>query len=146
MRGNDPSLMDKILWHPELMNTTVIMLHGGFPYCRQAGYMCASFGQRPRQLYLDTSILWMDHPTPGALSLKHTLREWLEIGLSSRLIYGSDATSPFKLWMSAMNFREDLYTVLKDMIDEGLINEIQALSMAEQVLRGNSENVYKLPR
>jgi hypothetical protein len=143
MRGNDPSLLDKILWHPELMNTKVIILHGGFPYCREAGYMCASFGQRPRPLYLDTSIMWMDHPTPGASSVKHILREWLEIGLSSRLIYGSDATSPFKLWMSAMNFRDDLYIVLKDMVYDGLITEGQAVSMAYKILRGNAETIYK---
>lgn len=144
MRENDPSLCDKLLWHPEVARTKVVILHGGYPYCREAGFMVAGFGRRPRPVYLDTGIMWADHPTPGAASLVNTLREWMEMGLSHRLIYGSDATSPFKLWMSAVCFREDLYKVLKGMIDEELISESQALSMAYQILRGNAEAVYDL--
>jgi predicted TIM-barrel fold metal-dependent hydrolase len=143
-RENDPSLFDRLLWHPDVKTTKVVILHGGYPYCREAGFMVSGFGRRPRSVYLDTGIMWADHPTPNASYLVHILREWLEMGLSSKLIYGSDATSPFKLWMSAMDFREDLYTALKGMIDEGLISESQALSMAEQILRGNAETVYGL--
>jgi hypothetical protein len=143
MRGNDPTLLDKLVWHADTNRCTMIMLHGGFPYCREAGFMVASFGQRPRPLYLDTSIMWMDHPTPGAQSLKHVLREWLEWGIAPQLVYGSDATSPFKLWMSALTFREDLHAVLRDMVAESLITEDQALATANQILRGNSEEIYR---
>jgi uncharacterized protein len=143
-RENDPSLIDKFLWLPEVRNTKVVILHGGFPYCREAGMMCASFGQSPRPVFLDLSIMWMDHPTPNARSLVRTLREWLEIGIAPKLMYGSDGTSPQKLVISAMNFREDLYTALKGMIDDGSINENQALLMAGQILRGNAEAVYKV--
>jgi predicted TIM-barrel fold metal-dependent hydrolase len=88
--------------------------------------------------------MWMDHPTPNAASLVRILREWLEMGLAPKLMYGSDATSPSRLWLSAMNFREDLYIALKGMVDENLISEGQALSMAEQIMKGNAEAVYKL--
>jgi uncharacterized protein len=141
-RENDPSLFDRFLWQPEVSATKVVILHGGFPYCREAGFMVAGFGRRPRPVYLDTSIMWMDHPTPNAASLVRTLREWLELGLASKLIYGSDATSFFKLWISAVNFREDLHTALKGMVDDRLIDEDQALSMARQILRGNAQAVY----
>ena len=141
MRENNPSLLDKLVWHADT-KCTLVMLHGGFPYCREAGFMVASFGQRPRPLYLDTSIMWMDHPTPGALSLRNVLREWLEWGIAPHLVYGSDSTSPFKLWMSALTFREDLTAVLGAMVGESLLGEDQALAIAYQVLRGNSEKIY----
>ena len=143
-REGDPSLFDHLLWDMDVKSTKVIILHGGFPYCREAGFMVAGFGRRPRPVYLDMSVMWMDHPTPNAASLVHTLREWLEMGLAPKLIYGSDGTSPFRLWISAMNFREDLFTALKGMVDEGLISDNQALSMAEAILRGNAKDVYGL--
>jgi len=88
--------------------------------------------------------MWMDHPTPGAQSLKNVLREWLEWGIAPQLVYGSDATSPFKLWISALTFRADLCAVLSDMVKESLVTEDQALTMAHQILRGNSERIYSL--
>ena len=88
--------------------------------------------------------MWMDHPTPGAASLRHVLREWLEWGIAPQLVYGSDATSPFKLWMSALTFREDLHTVLSGMVAEALITQDQALVMATQILRGNAQRIYGL--
>lgn len=41
-----------------------------------------------------------------------------------------------------MSFREDLHTALKGMVDEGLISANQALSTAEQILKGNAKAVY----
>jgi uncharacterized protein len=141
MGGSNPSLLDKLVWHADT-KCTIVLLHGGFPYCGEAGFMVAGFGRRPRPLYLDTSLMWMDNPTPGALSHKHVLREWLEWGIAPQMIYGSDAPSPFRLWLSALSFREDLCAVLSDMVTESLLTEDQALTAAYQILRGNSEKIY----
>jgi predicted TIM-barrel fold metal-dependent hydrolase len=143
MKESDPSCLDKLLWFPDVRPARVVLLHGGYPFCREAGFMVSAWGRSPRQLYLDLSLIWMEHPC-SPYALVGTLREWLEMGLASKLIYGSDGTSPFKLWISAMDIREALYIVLKGMIDDGLISESQALSMAEQILRGNAETVYRL--
>jgi uncharacterized protein len=141
MAGSNPSLLDKLVWHADT-GCTLIMLHGGFPYCREAGFMVGGFGRPPRPLYLDTSMMWMIDHIPGALSPRRTLREWLEWGIAPRLIYGSDAITPFRLWMSALCFREDLSAVLTDMVQESLLSEDQALNAAYQILRGNAEAIY----
>ena len=141
MVGSNPSLLDKLVWHADT-GCTLIMLHGGFPYCREAGFMVGNFGRPPRPLYLDTSMMWMIDHIPGALSTRRTLREWLEWGLAPRLIYGSDAITPFRLWMSALCFREDLSAVLTDMVRESLMSEDQALNAAYRILRGNAEAIY----
>lgn len=66
------------------------------------------------------------------------------MGIVRRLIYGSNAVNPYQLWLSAMNVRQCLYLALKGMIDDGLINENQAFTMAELVLRGNAKELYNL--
>ena len=72
------------------------------------------------------------------------LREWLEMGIVRRLVYGSDAGNPYQLWLSAMNFRQCLYLALKGMIEDDLINEDQALTMAELILYSNAKSLYNL--
>lgn len=143
MRETNPSYLDKLLWLPDVLPARVVLLHGGYPFCREAGFMVSTWGRRPRQLFLDLSVMWMDHPC-SPYALVGMLRGWLEEGLASKLIYGSDGTSPFKLLISAMDIREALYLALKGMIDDGLIDESQALTMAELVLRGNAKAFYKL--
>jgi len=141
MGVSNPGLLDKLVCHADT-GCTIVMLHGGFPYCREAGFMVAGFGRRPRPLYLDTSMMWMDTPMAGALSHRRVLREWLEWGIAPQLIYGSDAPSPFRMWLSALTFREDLSAVLHDLVRESLLSEDQALAMAYQILRGNAEKIY----
>lgn len=144
MRGNDPSLLDAFMWHPAIMNCKLVLLHGGYPYCREAGFMVNAVGQRPRPMLLDLSLMWMDAQTPGSLFLRSTLRDWLESGIAHKLIYGSDGVSPMRVWISASSFREDLASALTDMVSDGLVSDEQALSMAYQVLRGNAEKLYGL--
>jgi hypothetical protein len=141
-KESDPVCLDKLLWLPELSSAKVVLLHGGYPFCHEAGFMVSDTARRPRQLYLDISLL-MEHPSsPNAMV--GVLREWLEMGIAPKLIYGSDGTSPIKLWISAMNIRECLHMTLKGMIDDGLIDTTQALSMAEMVLRSNAKKVYNV--
>jgi len=141
-KESDPVCLDKLLWLPELGSARVVLLHGGYPFCHEAGFMVTDTARRPRQLYLDISLLMEQPGSPNAMV--GVLREWLEMGIAHKLIYGSDGTSPIKLCISAMNIRECLYMALKGMMDDGLINMAQALSMAEMVLRNNARKVYKI--
>jgi predicted TIM-barrel fold metal-dependent hydrolase len=142
MKEGDPSCLDGFLWLPDLRQAKVVLLHGGYPLCREAGFMVSRMWNQ-RRTCLDISWMWWGHfSSPNALV--GILREWLEMGIVRRLIYGSDAGNPHQLWMSAMNMRQALYLALKGMIHDGLLNEDQALSMAELVLRGNAKTLYKL--
>ena len=142
MKECDPSCLDAFLWLPDIRQAKVIILHGGYPFCHEAGFMACHIWN-VRKTCLDVSWFgWGHFSSPNALV--SPLREWLELGIVRRLIYGSDAGNPVQLWVSAMNFREALFRALKGMIDDGLIDETQALSMAELVLRGNAKSVYGL--
>lgn len=142
IREGDPSCLDGFLWLPDLRQAKIVLLHGGYPFCREAGVMVSRMWNQ-RKTCLDISWMWWGHfSSPTALV--GILREWLEMGIVRRLIYGSDAGNPHQIWMSALNIREALYLALKGMINDGLIDEKQALSMAELVLRGNAKTLYKL--
>jgi predicted TIM-barrel fold metal-dependent hydrolase len=142
MEEGNPTCLDGFLWLPDLRQAKVVLLHGGYPFCREAGFMVSRMWNQ-RKTCLDISWMgWGHFSSPNALV--GILREWLEMGIVRRLIYGSDAGNSHQLWMSAMNMREALYLALKGMINDGLLNESQALSMAELVLRGNAKTLYKL--
>jgi predicted TIM-barrel fold metal-dependent hydrolase len=142
MNECDPSRLDAFLWLPDIRNAKVIILHGGYPFCHEAGYMACHIWN-VRKTCLDLSWFgWGHFSSPKALV--NPLREWLELGIVRRLIYGSDAGNAVQLWISAMNFREALYLALKGMIDDGMIDETQATYMAELVLYGNAKTIYGL--
>jgi predicted TIM-barrel fold metal-dependent hydrolase len=142
MKEGDPTCLDGFLWLPDLRQAKVVLLHGGYPYCREAGFMVSRMWKQ-RKTCLDISWMWWGHfNSPNALV--GILREWLEMGIVRRLIYGSDAGNPHQIWLSAMNIREALFLALKGMMSDGLINKEQALYMAELVLRGNAMTLYKL--
>jgi len=138
-----PSQLEKLIYHANT-GCTLIMLHGGYPFCSEAGAMVAGIGKAPQPLYLDTSMMWMSSPIPGASFNKRALQEWLEWGIAAKLVYGSDGVSPFSTWLSALTFREDLAEALSDMVERSLLSEEQALNAAYDILRGNSEKIYKL--
>ncbi len=139
---SNPSRLEPFLWLPDIKKAKVVLLHGGFPFCREAGFMVSRPAAAPN-LYLDISQMWWAHyGSPKALV--SILRQWLEMGIAEKLLYASDANSPIGFCMGAMNIREGLYFALKGMIDDGLINEIQALSIAKMILRENAKKLYNI--
>ena len=49
-----------------------------------------------------------------------------------------------KLWLSLETARQALARALARMVEEGMIDEVQALEMARRVLRDNARAVYAL--
>jgi hypothetical protein len=41
------------------------------------------------------------------------LREWIELGLADKILYGSDGVTPIKILISAIHFRNGLYLALQ---------------------------------
>jgi predicted TIM-barrel fold metal-dependent hydrolase len=98
-------------------------------------------GDAPR-IFLDCSIIPWGYGGPKVLA--DLLREWLEMGLADKIIYASDAISPILLWISALNMREALNIALKGMIEDGLIDEKQAILIAQMILHDNAKKLYKI--
>lgn len=140
--GVNPMLLEPVLNDPRLKNTNFVLLHGGWPYVREAGALL----QKPN-FYLDMSQQALIIP---AHTLAGWLREWLET-FPEKVLFATDAY-PYSsamgweeaAWMAARNEREALGLALTGMERDGEITPARAGELARMVLRGNAEALYRL--
>ena len=131
----DPSyLYDYLCAHSE---APVVLLHAGYPYVRTAGYVTSTFSNA----YLDLSLAnpFIQH------GVKPMLRQALETVPATKLLYGSDAyTIPELYVLAADRIREDLTSVLEDLVSDGYYTEAYAEDVARMILRENALDLYGL--
>jgi hypothetical protein len=133
--------LENILRDPRYSNTIFVMIHGGYPYDRQAIWLAAV-----KNVYLDTSeteILL--YPS----EFKHLLKQWLET-FPDKITFGTDAF-PYNetlgaeesYWLGAQSSRAALAAALAEMISEGEVSEAQALQLAHGYLHDNALAIYE---
>jgi len=133
--------LENILRDPRYSSTTFVMLHGGYPYDRQAIWLAAV-----KNVYLDTSeteILL--YPS----ELKKLLKQWLET-FPDKVTFGSDCF-PYNdalgaeesYWLGVQSSRTALAAALAEMISEGEVTEAQALQLAHGYLHDNAVGIYQ---
>src|SRR5579863_5956612 len=124
--------LENILRDPRYSNTIFVMIHGGYPYDRQAIWLAAA-----KNVYLDTSeteILL--YPS----EFKNVLKQWLET-FPDKITFGTDCF-PYNealgaeesYWLGVQSSRTALAAALAEMISEGEITEPQALQLAHAYL------------
>jgi hypothetical protein len=131
----DPTyLYDLLCTHHE---TPIVLLHGSYPYVRQAGYVTSTF----EEAYLDISLA-----LPFAQNgVEPLLRQVFEVTPTSKIMYGSDAFCLPELYvLAADRIRTDLTAVLEDLVREEFVTESYAETMARNVLRENAVTLYNL--
>jgi hypothetical protein len=88
LNGGKVMNLEKILRDPRFEHVTFVLLHGGFPYEREAIWLAAR-----KNVYFDSSLMGMFlYPE----QLKRVLRQWLEI-FPEKTLYGSDTFQPLTL-------------------------------------------------
>jgi predicted TIM-barrel fold metal-dependent hydrolase len=138
--GANPLLLESIFNDPHLRGTRFVLLHGGWPFVREAGALL----QKPN-VYLDFSQQTLTFP-PHTLAV--WLREWLET-YPDKVLYGTDGY-PFSAalgweestWIANHNAREALGLALTGMLRDGEISLERAEKAAQGVLRGSAEQLY----
>lgn len=142
--GGNPLLLESVLNDKTLRTTNFVLIHGGWPFDRQAGVMLI----KPN-VYADFSAQTFLR-SPRALS--ETLRAWLE-WYPEKVLFGSDAypdpSTPLShweemLWLANDTAREALAIALTGMMDDGQISRARALEIARMVLRENARRLYSL--
>jgi hypothetical protein len=132
--------LENILRDPRYSNVTFVMIHGGYPYDRQAIWLAAA-----KNVYLDSSeteILL--YPS----EFKKTLKLWLET-FPEKITFGTDAF-PYNevlgaeesYWLGVQSSRTALAAALAEMISMGEVSEAQALQMAHGYLHDNAVGLY----
>jgi hypothetical protein len=132
--------LENILRDPRFENVTFVLLHGGFPYEREAIWLAAR-----KNVYFDSSLMGLFlYPE----QLKNVLRQWLEL-FPEKIMYGSD-TFPISeglgaeefYWVATESARSALAAALAEMVSEKEISEKQAVGMAHAYLHDTASRIY----
>jgi predicted TIM-barrel fold metal-dependent hydrolase len=142
VRGSDPMLLVSVLNDPSLRKTNFVLLHGGSPFERHNTTLIA----KPN-VWVDTSVLELMF-SPAELA--RILRPWLET-MPERVIFGTDA-GPFgpgfgweeTTYVASKKGRRAVALVLTEMMRDGVITRDRAKEIANDILRKNAIDLYKL--
>ncbi len=132
--------LENVVRDQRYKNVTFVLIHGGWPYEREAALMTAV-----KNVYLDTSFQSeMLYPS----QFKEVLKQLLTL-YPDKMMYGSDAF-PFNealgaeesFWLAARTTRTGLAAALAELVEEGAITEAKALELARNYLHDNAARLY----
>jgi len=132
---------ENILRDPRYSATTFVMLHGGYPYEREAIWLAAV-----KNVYMDSSFMEIAvYPS----EFKKSLKIWLET-FPDKITFGTDAFPYNEIlgaeesyWLGVQSSRTALAAALAEMISEGEVSEPQALQLAHGYLHDNAVAIYQ---
>ena len=132
--------LENVVRDQRYKNVTFVLVHGGWPYEREAALMTAV-----KNVYLDTSFQSeMLYPS----QFKDVLKQLLTL-YPDKMMYGSDSF-PFNdalgaeesMWLASRTTRTGLAAALAELVDEGAVNETKALELARNYLHDNAARLY----
>jgi hypothetical protein len=142
LSGTNPLLLEPVLRDPSLRQTNFVLVHGGWPFTREAGFLTG----KPN-VYADFSAqTFLLSPR----KLSDVLREWLEL-CPEKVLFGSDTFPGSPAvgweevgWLTTNTARQALALALTGMMNDGLITRERAGDLARMVLRDNAIKLYGL--
>ena len=115
-----------------------VLLHAGYPYVRELGYLAAIYPNVHGDLGLAVPYV--------AASIPAVLRDALALAPTSKLLFSTDAYSiPDIFWIAVRWGRWGLGVVLAELIGLGALAPDEALDVAREILGGNAARLYGLP-
>jgi len=137
LRQANPLHFRPLLQSGQYSHVPWVILHAGYPYVRESGYLASIYAQ----VYVDLSLA-----IPFALSeVPALLTQLLGLAPTSKLLYASDGFSvPELFWLGAKVGRAGLAHVLAQQVAEGVLTTSEAHAVAEQILFRNALRVYAL--
>ncbi len=135
--------LENVLRDPRYDSVTFVLLHGGFPYDRQAIWLAAK-----KNVYLDTSF---DELVLYPSEFKNVLKYWLST-YPDKVIFGSDAF-PFNealgaeeaYWLAVHSARDALAGALAELVAEHAFSKEEAMKVAHGYLHDNAAALYEGP-
>ncbi|HSC45497.1 MAG TPA: amidohydrolase family protein [Candidatus Acidoferrum sp.] len=132
--------LENVLRDPRYKSTTFVLVHGGWPYEREAALLTAV-----KNVYLDTSFQSeLLYPS----QFKDVLKQLVTL-FPDKMMYGSDAF-PFSdalgseesFWLAAHTTRTALAAALAELVSEHAISREKALELAHLYLHDNAAKLY----
>jgi uncharacterized protein len=132
-----PALLMDLLRYPAFRACRVLLVHTGYPYHAEAGYIANVLPN-----------IWCDisEGTPFAgRAARRIIAEVLEMAPISRVCYGSDVYgSPEPFFASAMLGRRAVAQALQELVDDAMLSQAEAQTAAEMILGRNTRELYRL--
>jgi hypothetical protein len=132
-----PALLMDLLRFPRFRTCRVLLVHTGYPYHAEAGYMANVLPN-----------IWCDisEGTPFAgRAAKRIIAEVLEMAPVSRVCYGSDTyNTPEPFYASAKQGKRAVVQALEELVDDNMLVTSEAQEIAGMILSGNARELYKL--
>lgn len=132
--------LENVLRDPRYRNVTFVLLHGGWPYEREAALLTSV-----KNVYLDTSLQSeMLYPS----QFKDVLKQLITL-YPDKMMFGSDAF-PFNdalgaeesFWVAVRTSRTALAAALAELVAEHAISQEKALEIAHMYLHDNAAKLY----
>ncbi len=132
-----PTLLMDLLRFPTFRACTVILVHAGYPYCAEAGYMANVL---PR-VYCDVSE---GIPFAGS-GARRIYAETLEMAPFSKVVYGSDGLAlPELNYIAALLAKQALAVTLNDLVAHNMLSLEEAQEAARLILADTARRLYRL--
>jgi hypothetical protein len=140
LRNGNVLNLENIVKDPRYLNTTFVLIHGGYPYFREVIWLASM-----KNVYIDSSeIETLVYPS----EMKNVLKLWLET-YPEKITFGSDAY-PFSTalgaeesyWLAVYSARDALAAALAEMVASNEITEDKALEIAHGYLHDNALSLY----
>ena len=130
-----PALLMDLLRYPVYRACKVLLVHCGYPYQAEAGYIANVLPN----VYCDLSE---GLPFAGSAAAR-IIAEALEMTPLSRLCYGSDTYgSPEPFYTSALLGKQALTKALTSLVEDGFLSQGEALDAARMILADNARELY----
>ena len=133
--------LENILRDPRYSGVTFVLIHGGYPYERQAIWLGAV-----KNVYLESSLMEIAmYPS----AFKDSLRQWLET-FPDKITFGTDSF-PYNdvlgaeesYWLGNKSARTGLAAALAEMVSMHEISEKRALELAHAYLHDTATQIYQ---
>ena len=130
-----PALLMDLLRFPTFRACKVVLVHTGYPYHAEAGYMA---NMLPR-VYCDVS----EGIPFAANAARRIYAEVLEMAPISKVMFGSDGyVVPETNYIGVKLGKTALAQALGDLVDQGMLSRVEAEDAARLILAGNARRLY----
>jgi predicted TIM-barrel fold metal-dependent hydrolase len=137
VRSANPLHLINIITDPELNKVKIVLVHSGYPYVEEAGYLA---NQYPN-VYIDISEM---NPFIS-IGVKNKILSLLEMAPTTKIMYGSDGFyTPEVYWIAAIIAREALSQALDQLIKRKFIDEDYGYKSAKFILHDNAKKLYNV--
>ena len=131
----DPLLMAPFLKNPRYLKSKIFLLHGSFPFTRNAAIMAYNFPN----VYLDLSqtLPWQ------SMAFSRILEDALSITPHDKILLGTGQHWYTEMaWVAAIVAKSSLAYVMSSLVEQNLLSSKQATQSALMILSQNALRVY----